>query len=166
MQEPLVASLRPFVEDAFAANIDISEAIRMPANAYNPERRQYRSAVLLEVLARHKQPESERQLGITDVDLYTPDLNFVFGEADARRGIAVFSLARLQASDSHRFVQRAATEAIHELAHTYGLGHCDDARCVMWFSNTLAETDRKGTAFCQTHAEALHRALGTLRSRA
>src|SRR5919106_5588428 len=162
-EQSLVDMLRPFLKKAFAANIDVSGAIRMPLSAYSPERRQYRSAMLLDILARHKQPESERQLGITDVDLYTPDLNFVFGEADARRGIAVFSLARLQADDSHRFVQRAATEAIHELAHTYGLGHCDDARCVMWFSNTLAETDRKGTAFCQTHAEALHRALVTLR---
>jgi predicted Zn-dependent protease len=39
------------------------------------------------------------QLGVTDVDLYVPDLNFVFGEADAKRGVAVFSIARLYATD-------------------------------------------------------------------
>ena len=151
--------VRPFVEEAFAASVDVNEPIRMPADAYDPERRQYRSAVLLEALARQKQPEHERQLGITDVDLYTPDLNFVFGEADARRGIAVFSLARLQTGDGYRFVRRAATEAIHELAHTYGLSHCSSPHCVMWFSNTLAETDRKGTAFCDAHADALRQAM-------
>ena len=78
-------------------------------------------------------------------------------EADAQRGVAVFSIARLlEASPStsigiDHFRRRAATEAIHELGHTYGLGHCDNPRCVMWFSNTLSETDRKGTEFCPAH---------------
>jgi archaemetzincin len=102
-------------------------------------------------------------LGVTDVDLYVPRLNFVFGEADSKRGVAVFSIARLQTPDRERFVHRAATEAIHELGHTYGLAHCNNPRCVMWFSNTLDETDRKGTEFCQRHAAALQRAISRIR---
>ena len=39
-------------------------------------------------------------------------------------------------------------EAVHELGHTRGLGHCADPRCVMAFSNSLADTDRKGKEFC------------------
>ena len=27
-------------------------------------------------------------------------------------------------------------------------GHCADPGCVIWFSNTLGETDRKGAAYC------------------
>jgi predicted Zn-dependent protease len=51
---------------------------------------------------------------VADVDLYVPELNFVFGEADANRGIAVFSLARLHTDGSDpraraRFLKRAAT---------------------------------------------------------
>jgi len=38
-------------------------------------------------------PDWLRLLGIAEVDLYAPDLNFVFGEADERRGVAVFSTA-------------------------------------------------------------------------
>jgi archaemetzincin len=157
--EPLLDALRPFLETAFEASLDVSGTLRLPADAYDLARRQYRSAVLLGLLARQKPTVYERQLGITDVDLYTPDLHFVFGEADAQRGIAVFSLARLHTPDPDRFVHRAATEAIHELAHTCGLTHCSDRRCVMWFSNTLAETDRKGTGFCPAHTEMLRRAL-------
>lgn len=52
------------------------------------------------------------------------------------------------------FLRRAATEAIHELGHAYGLGHCREPHCVMWLSNTLAERDQKGTSSCPAHARA------------
>jgi archaemetzincin len=39
-------------------------------------------------------------------------------------------------------------EAVHELGHMFGLDHCSDLRCVMHFSNSLADTDRKGRDFC------------------
>jgi archaemetzincin len=139
----------------------VIDAITLPEDAYNASRRQYHSTMLLDTLARHKKPEWERLLGLTDVDLYTPDLNFVFGQADSRRGVAVVSVARLHSGNDDRFLHRAATEALHELAHTYGLAHCRDARCVMWFSNTLDETDRKGTRFCAAHAGALRRAFAS-----
>jgi archaemetzincin len=162
-EESLLESISPILSNAFHARIEISQAIPLPGDAYNRARHQYRSTPLLDVLARAKQAGAERQLGVTDVDLFVPELNFVFGEADGRRGVAVFSTARLHAAARDRFVHRAATEAIHELAHTYGLGHCADDRCVMWFSNTLEETDRKGTEFCSVHADALERALAPLR---
>lgn len=155
-EESLLHALAPFLEQAFGEAIGVTEPIPLPEDAYSPSRDQYHSTVLLDRLARHKRPEWDRLLGIADVDLYTPNLNFVFGEADAKRGVAVFSLARLHTSDRDRFVHRAATEAIHEIGHTYGLAHCDNTRCVMWFSNTLEETDRKGTRFCARHAQALH----------
>jgi archaemetzincin len=152
---PLEA-LEPILHETFGAEIVVLPPLALPSSSWNASRRQYLSTKLLEVLASVKKPEWERLLGIADVDLYVPDLNFVFGEADPRRGVAVFSLARLRAgADETLLLRRAATEAIHELGHTYGLSHCSDPSCVMWFSNTLSESDRKGTRFCQAHAREL-----------
>ncbi len=86
---------------------------------------------------------------MTDVDLYAERLNFVFGQAQIGGGTAVISLNRLSSEDRHLFLTRALKEALHELGHATGLGHCDDERCVMHFSNTLADTDLKGPGYCQ-----------------
>jgi archaemetzincin len=138
----------------------LAPSIPLAPSAFDERRRQYSSTEILQTLAAVKHDEWERVLGVVDVDLYVPDLNFVFGEADMVRGVAVFSLTRLRPSGSSQgatalFLKRAATEAIHELGHTYGLRHCRDPHCVMWFSNTLAESDRKGLEFCSAHASQL-----------
>jgi len=152
----VIADLTPILRETFGAEIVMAPPVALPASSWNASRRQYLSTKLLDALESAKRPEWERLLGIADVDLYVPDLNFVFGEADSRRGVGVFSLARLRAgADEALFKRRAATEAIHELGHTYGLSHCDKPTCVMWFSNTLAESDHKGTKFCPEHAREL-----------
>jgi archaemetzincin len=149
-----VSMIRPAVADSFGCETAIAPAVRLPVSAWSAARKQYLSTAILDSLSHAKERRWERLLGVANVDLYVPRLNFVFGEGDPRRGVAVFSLARLHGSDE-LFRKRAATEAIHELGHTYGLSHCDDPHCVMWFSNTLAETDRKGTRFCSRHAREL-----------
>ncbi len=151
-----IEALSETLREAFGCAVEIAPAVPIPASAWSAERHQHLSTTILSELARRKRPEWERLLGVADVDLYVPSLNFVFGEGDSRRGVAVFSLARLHGRDDI-FRRRAATEAVHELGHTYGLTHCDDPHCVMWFSNTLSETDRKGTRFCSRHAKELAR---------
>jgi archaemetzincin len=61
---------------------------------------------------------------------------------------AVISLHRLRSPDRSLFSLRILKEALHELGHNRGLRHCSDDGCVMHFSNTLADTDRKGPGFC------------------
>jgi len=116
------------------------------APSYNPRRRQCNAEILLD---RVRLAPGHRVLGVTSRDLYVEGLNFVFGLADSPGKAAVISLHRLSAgTDDTTFRVRVAKEAVHELGHTWGLGHCADSRCVMAFSNSLADTDRKGKEFC------------------
>jgi archaemetzincin len=144
------------------ATVRLGENLPQPASC--PEGRgQCAGEPFLAALAAARTPGEEITLGVTGVDLTVPGLNFVFGLADPRNRCAVISLARLypefygQPRDPRRFKERALKEAIHELGHLLGLGHCPDPACIMFFSNSLADTDRKGPGFCQRCRELLRK---------
>jgi archaemetzincin len=40
-------------------------------------------------------------------------------------------------------------ETLHELGHILGLEHCPNPRCVMSFSNSIYDVDRKEARFCE-----------------
>jgi archaemetzincin len=145
--------LKNDLNTVFIKNITVGKGIPEPIYAFNKKRNQYLSTAILNAIMEQKEyPLYEKILGIVDHDLFVPELNFVFGEA-SRKG-AVISLTRLRQTfyhlpeDQNLFHQRVLTEAVHELGHTYGLGHCSNPRCVMFFSNSLRDTDRKGSEFC------------------
>ncbi|HET8759791.1 MAG TPA: archaemetzincin family Zn-dependent metalloprotease [Nitrospiria bacterium] len=118
----------------------------LPPEAFDLARGQYRGSG---VLTRIQPEPGERVLAVTEADLYDDGLNFIFGLADPGRRVALISFHRLRLlADPWTFRARAAKAAVHELGHTLGLSHCSDPACVMFFSNTLADTDRKGARFC------------------
>ena len=152
--DEIMDELRDRVGGIFHCPVEIEAGFSDLAQAYNLQRKQYFSSKLLASLK--KSEREERVVGIADVDLYVPRLNFVFGEADIASGTAIVSLCRLRqeyyglASDEALFLGRATKEIVHELGHTFGLGHCPDNKCVMHFSNSLADTDLKETSFCSS----------------
>lgn len=141
------------VAGAFDARVVVGDPLPMPTLGFNRARGQWAAEPFVASVARAKERAWSHALGVTSVDLYTPDLNFVLGLADPARRVAVMSTARLGGEATLH-----ATEAIHELGHTFGLRHCSDPRCVMWFSNTVEESKAKGTSFCARHRDELRRA--------
>jgi len=146
--------LKNDLSKVFNQQVLIGKGMPEPDYAHHKKRDQYLSTAILKAVMDQKEyPGDHKILGIVDHDLYVPELNFVFGEASRRA--AVISLARLRQTfyhlpeDQNLFHQRVLTEAVHELGHTFGLGHCENPRCVMFFSNSLMDTDRKGSEFCK-----------------
>ena len=139
----------------FNKQVSVGKGMPEPDYAFDQKRKQYSSTAILNTIMKQGEYASyEKILGIVDHDLFVTELNFVFGEASPRA--AIISLTRLRQTfyhlpeDQDLFHRRVLTEAVHELGHTYGLGHCQNPRCVMFFSNSLSDTDRKGPEFCPT----------------
>lgn len=124
------------------------------AKAYDKSRGQIRADLLLDLL----RPADgwHKYVYVVDGDGYVPGLNFVFGVAYGDR--AVVFTERLK-SVEQLFEIRLAKEITHELGHTLGLGHCEDPKCVMYFSNTIKDTDEKGPGFCDKCFAKLKRAV-------
>jgi len=141
--------------DIFKIEFKISPPLDILKSSYNSERAQYYSSLLLGYLKRTAGRKFDLILGVIDKDLYVPQLNFVFGEAELNGRVAIISLARLRQEfyalpeNKNIFYQRAIKEAVHELGHVFGLHHCRNPGCVMFFSNSLPDTDRKEKHFCK-----------------
>lgn len=168
----LLDSISSAVEHAFGHPVDRLPAAPIPEYAFNESRGQYHSTSILKSLSRVVSRDALRLLGITDVDIYVPQLNYVFGEAAVDGQVGLISLYRLRPEfygkppDNRLFTERAVKEAVHEQGHTFGLRHCKDPHCVMFFSNSIEDTDRKSAEFCRECAERLASKLRMLKAAA
>ncbi|MCX7704376.1 MAG: archaemetzincin family Zn-dependent metalloprotease [Planctomycetota bacterium] len=157
------------IQDGLGLKTHISPSIDLPKDSYNAARKQYYADSLLLLLSKIRTPSSLRTIGVIDEDLYSENLNYVFGSASQTEKSAVVSLIRFTGNfwglkeDSQLFLKRARKLVLHELGHTLGLHHCTDPCCVMLFSNTLAELDSSSEHFCPSCAAKLNSFLETSR---
>ena len=142
------------VRSRFKLNCDILSSEPQPEFALDASRDQYNSLEILDWLENRFPRPDQWILGITNVDLAIPVLTFVFGEARLGGRSAVISTFRLREefygrpADTTVLLSRIEKEAIHEVGHMFALTHCLDRNCVMYPSNSLAQTDVKSTMLC------------------
>jgi archaemetzincin len=167
--EDILSSL----EKALLQEFDASSIVTAPSIKQIPEqqvlllfdnqRNQWKSSGILEWLSNNYtklyskdtiRTTTTKILAICDFDAYSDKLNFVFGEAYLDGKICVIYLPRIRQEffglkpDKSFFYQRLIKEAVHELGHAFGLGHCGNTKCVMHFSNSLSDADMKTSHLC------------------
>ena len=135
-----LSSITHALKRAYGTLIEIcpGEPHELPSQAYHRQRNQYDADYLLRYALRQK--NRDIVLWIIPHDLYISQMNFIFGLAHYFQG-AVLSLFRLNSDDLKQ------KEAIHEIGHVLGLPHCTNT-CVMHYSNSLGEAQRKPLSLC------------------
>lgn len=125
-----------------------------PLFAFESRRNQYYAKKIIEHLILNIPADCEKLIAITDIDLCTPVLTFVFGEAQLGGTAAIVSMNRLKQefyslpANNGLLVERLLKVCLHELGHCYGLVHCSNSKCVMYLSNNIISLDNKGKEFC------------------
>lgn len=128
--------------------VELKPPLDIPQTAYDNGRKQFDGFSALQELPE----ERDAILAVTEADAYVPGLNYIFGLAWKNR--ALISLKRLRpefygASENEDILLfRALKESMHELGHVFGLDHCKDRGCVMYFSNSILDTDFKDWRYC------------------
>jgi archaemetzincin len=129
----------------------VGDVLAIPMHAFDVKRKQYNSSLILNDVHTYRVGRGgvDRLLGLVDADIYVSGLNYVFGEAYAPGIAGLVSLTRLkpefynEATNDRVFLERLVKEAVHEVGHTLGLQHCHKKYCVLHFSNSIFEVDKK-----------------------
>lgn len=139
----------------YQASVSVLDTQPIPTGAYDESRDQYRAEEFIDLAKRVGR--GEKNIAITPKDLFYHRRNYVFGLAYLGGSGSVISTYRLHTSSDGGFSNRSASdifanrirkEVIHEVGHTLGLEHCSDERCVMNFSPTVREVDKKEERLC------------------
>lgn len=122
--------------------------------AFDYARKQYYSTKILEKLETVAPDKALKVLALTDVDLFIPILTHVYGEAQLSGRACIVSIHRLRETrfdikGRHKYTDRMVKESVHELGHTFGLRHCPEENCIMHYSRTIRDVDRKNVEMCR-----------------
>lgn len=166
LDKEIIQYLENNLSQKFSLSIRLLKAMAVPVEAYNLKRRQYLAPDLLKNVLKASPSDTLKILGVTKADIFIPIFTYVFGQAQLNGKAALISLHRLNPEyygalpNQELYKTRAVKEAMHELGHTFGLIHCpEEISCIMSFSNSINEIDKKRRFFCPACGEFLGRKI-------
>jgi archaemetzincin len=151
----LLEYLREVLPERLKVRCEILPFTLDPASTYHPERQQFHSSEVVELMQAMIRQNDWRFLAVADVDLYIPILKYVFGEAQIGGRCALVSTFRLHQEfyglerNEDLLKDRLLKESVHELGHTLGLKHCEDYRCAMASSHAVEWIDLREGFLCE-----------------
>ena len=146
-------------------NIIIDDPLADPREASDAERGQYDAKIILQLLERKYNNTEIHVIAITDEDLFSEGLNFVYSSLNKKKNIGVLSTRQLRQkivdgkvvgwADSSLKKERVRKLVLRMIGLMGGLKprFSGDEQCVMRFSNNLTELDNKGTVWCGNEEE-------------
>lgn len=138
-----------FAEAYFGVSAKVLDPIPLLEEARSERRDQYDATRLIGYLSERVPDDALVFIGITEKDLYSEGLNFVFGEASLHWRCGVYSLVRYEnKGDLSLFTRRSLKLLAHESGHILSIPHCVAYECVMEGANTLQEHDRQPLHLC------------------
>eukprot|EP00931_Biecheleriopsis_adriatica_P109447 TRINITY_DN83708_c0_g1_i1.p1 TRINITY_DN83708_c0_g1~~TRINITY_DN83708_c0_g1_i1.p1 ORF type:complete len:588 (+),score=84.37 TRINITY_DN83708_c0_g1_i1:22-1785(+) len=176
---PDLEVLRSFVEAWFSLPCKLlppeavhqRKRVRHKSNGHAKDR-QYSAQDILSEMKSLVPRDAYCLIGITMEDIWSGELNFVFGLASLRDRVGVFSFCRQdpawyrpscrlvdskivteypterQPGDAEILLRRAHGTLSHEIGHQFGMRHCQFFNCRMRGSNGLKESDVWGDDMC------------------
>jgi archaemetzincin len=114
-------------------------------------REQIRTGYIMDTTLKPLVPgDAAALIAFTNVDLFADSsTSFVFGQANARDRVGIWSISRLgERANEATFLRRVLKIAVHETGHMFGFAHCTKYECVMSGTNYLGETDRRPIDAC------------------
>ena len=177
--------LQKNLASTFNNNISVLKYVIVPTSFYKSEKSQYDGRKLLGFLAENLTLKEAKNinLAIFDRDLFTGNLDHVFGLASPFPRICVISIIRLHphfdedyfqerlkkrkmgkfplsvrrltGKERTLYYERILKESLHGIGHTMGLVHCGNSLCIMSPSNLLEDIDNKEIRFCRSCAQSI-----------
>ncbi len=147
--------LAPCLEERFFHKFAVEKPLTLSPTQANAIRRQFFLTTVFNRLLAAYPGRNGLLLGIMGSDIYKTSHNFIFGDASETDRVAVVSTYRLspafygEPEDDRRLFDRTLKECVHALGHAFGLRHCYSARCAMYYSHSIYDTDAKLTYFCE-----------------
>ncbi|WXG44810.1 MAG: hypothetical protein WED04_12405 [Promethearchaeati archaeon SRVP18_Atabeyarchaeia-1] len=140
-----------------------------PQDGYKEERKQYTAEAFLNLAERlQTEMNSFASIILTDVDIFAKFTNYIFGLADMVHRVAVVSSCRIHPSfwgmkeTRELFDEQWGKVVTHEFGHGLGISHCENWDCVMKYSNSPTELQRKGREFCGKCAREVEQTIANL----
>lgn len=140
--------------DAFGAATVVLRPAPLPQRAWSAARGQHDADLLLDELFARLPERCLRIVGVTDADVFIAGRTFVFGYAHLTDGMALYSVRRLHEPFYGRperadlVPERVLRAVVHEVGHTFGAPHCDDAACVMRTVSHVETLDALAPRYC------------------